>query len=173
MKWKQHFRIMCGIPSTWYDSSTVIFTVEEFCQYRKKKKFCPWLLKNRASHCWTIVPVTVEELYQWQLNNRASQCWVIVPVIGEQSFQWLVNNCATDSSTSKCPRDNVCSEIAFRVSSYQIESSQLITTGDKLAGFSMVRILLKCIYEQSVNNVRKCFSVDTCALQKPVNWFAV
>ena len=146
MKWKQHFRIMCGIPSTWYDPSTVIFTVEEFFQYRKKKKFCPWLLKNRASHCWTIVPVTVEELYQWLLKNRASHCWkivpvtveelyqwllnncashcwVIVPVIGEQSCQRLLNNCATDSSTSKCPRDNVCSEITFRVSSYQIECS--------------------------------------------------
>ena len=96
----KNLRIMCRIPGTWHDSSTVIFTVEEFCQYRKKKKFCPWLLKNRASHCWTIVPVTVEELYQWQLNNRASQCWVIVPVIGEQSCQWLVNNRASDCWTT-------------------------------------------------------------------------
>ena len=138
----------------------VLATVEQSCQ---------WLLKNYNSDCWRIITVTVEELCQPLLSNRASDWWTIVPVIGEQSCQRLLNNCATDSSTSECPHDNVCSEIAFRVSSYQIECNQLITIGDKLAGFSMVRILLKCIYEQSVNNVRKCFSVDTCALQKPVN----
>ena len=32
-----YLRIMCRIPGTWHDSSTVIFTVEEFCQHRKKK----------------------------------------------------------------------------------------------------------------------------------------
>ena len=30
-------RIMCCIPGTWHDSSTVNITVEEFCQQRKKK----------------------------------------------------------------------------------------------------------------------------------------
>ena len=32
--------IMCRIPGTWLDSSTVNFT-EEFFQHRKKKKSCP------------------------------------------------------------------------------------------------------------------------------------
>ena len=32
------YRIMCGIPGTWHDYSTVNITVEEFCQRRKKKK---------------------------------------------------------------------------------------------------------------------------------------
>ena len=97
----------CWIPGTWHDSSTVIFTVEELCQHRKKKKSCPWLLKNRASHCWRIVPVTVEQSHQRLLNNRAR-----------------------DSSTSKFPRDNVCSEIPLR--SYHKKSSQLITIGINL-----------------------------------------
>ena len=44
---------------------------------------------------------------------------------------------------------------------------------DKLAGFSMVRFLLKCINEQTVIYIRKYFSVETYALQKPVNWFAM
>ena len=34
-------RIMCRIPGAWHDSSTVIFTVEEFCQHRKKEKSSP------------------------------------------------------------------------------------------------------------------------------------
>ena len=34
--------------------------------------------------------------------------------------------------------------------SYHIKSSHLITIRDKLAGFSMVRFLLECIYEQTV-----------------------
>ena len=99
-------------------------TVEEFCQHRKKKNSWPWLscqplLKIRASHCWTIVPVTVEEscqpllnnctsdcstimpvtveqLCQRLLNNRASDCWTIMPATNEDSFQWLLNNCASD-----------------------------------------------------------------------------
>ena len=53
-----------------------------------------------------------------------------------------------------------------------MKSSQLITIRDKLAGFSTVRFLLKCIYEQTVVYVRKCFSVETCALQKSVNELA-
>ena len=28
--------IRCCILGTWYNSSTVVFTVEEFCQHRKK-----------------------------------------------------------------------------------------------------------------------------------------
>ena len=71
------------------------------------------------------------------------------------------------SSTSKCPHDSVCLEIPLRVSLYHKISSQLITIRDKIAGFSMVRFLLKCIYEQILMYVRKCFSVETCALQKP------
>ena len=30
--------VMCRIPRTWYDSSTVNITVEKFCQHRKIKK---------------------------------------------------------------------------------------------------------------------------------------
>ena len=92
-----------------------------------------------------------------------------MPVTCEESCQRLLNNCVSDSSTSKCPRGNVCSEITFNVISYHIKSSQLITIRDKLAGCSMVRFLLKCVYEQTVAYVRKCLSVEACALQKPVN----
>ena len=53
-------------------------------------------IKNLASECWTIVPVTVEELCQWLLNNCANHCWIIVPVTVEQSCQWLLNNRASD-----------------------------------------------------------------------------
>ena len=100
------FRIMCRIPGTWYDSSTVNISVEEFCQHRKKKKSCPLLLNNHASNCRTIVPVTikqsssdcstivpatVEQLCQPLLKNRASLCWTIVPATVEHSCQRLLN----------------------------------------------------------------------------------
>ena len=91
-------------------------------------------------------------------------CWKFVPVTAEQPC---------DSSISKCPRDNVCLEIPFRVSLYHKKSSQLITIKDKLAGFFMIQFLLKCIYEQILVYVRKYFSVETCPLQKPVNSFAM
>ena len=140
-------------------------TVEELCQ---------WLLKNHASDCWTIVVATVEQSCQWLLNNCANDSWIIVPATVEESCQsllhnclhnltvealcqWLLNNRVSDSSTSKCPRDNVCSEIPSRVSSYHTKSSQLISIRHKLAGFSEARFLLKCVYEQSVVYVRKCF----------------
>ena len=172
-------------------------TVEKFCQHRKKKKFWPRLLENRASDCWITVPATVEQSCQWLLNHRASDCWIIVPMTVEESCQWLLKNCAShcwilvpvtveklcqwllnnrasDSSTSgKCTRDNDCSEISPRVSLCRIKSSQLITIRDKLAGFSMARFLLRCIYEQTVVYVRECFSIETYALQTPVNWFAM
>ena len=85
-----------------------------FCQHRK--------MKNLARVCWRIVPATVEEPCQWLLNNRASDCWRIMPAAVEQSCQWLLNNRVSDSSTSKCPCNNVCLEIPFRVSSYHIKS---------------------------------------------------
>ena len=91
--------IMCRISGKWYDPSTVILTVEEFYQHRKKKKSCPWLLKNRPSHYWIIVPVTVEQSCQRLLNNRASDCWTIVLVTVEQSCQPLLKNHATDCWT--------------------------------------------------------------------------
>ena len=112
--------IMCHIPGTWHDSSSVIFTVEEFCQHRKKKKSardcwrivpvtveqscltvkesCQPLLNNRTSNCWTIVQVTVEQSCQWLLRNRASDCWIIVPVTVEEFCQWQ-NNRASDCWT--------------------------------------------------------------------------
>ena len=116
--------IMCCIPGTWHNSLTVIFTVKEFCQHRKKifpvtveqpclppllnnrasdcwtvvpatnEKSCLWLLINRTSVCWIIVPVTVEQLCQWLLNNRTSDCWTVVPATNEESYQWLLTNCA-------------------------------------------------------------------------------
>ena len=100
--WKK--RIMCRIRGTWHDSSTVNITVEEFCQYRKKKKFCPWLLNNRASDCCTIVPVTVEQSRQWLSNNCASDCWWIVPATIEESYQWLLINRASECWTIACQR---------------------------------------------------------------------
>ena len=88
---------MCRIPGTWHDSSTVNITVEKFCQHRKKKT-CLWLLKNRATDCWTIMSVTVAELCNWLeescqplLCNRASNCWRIMLATAEQSFQQLLH----------------------------------------------------------------------------------
>ena len=145
--------------------------VEELCQWLLKnhasdcwtivvatvEQSCQWLLNNRASDSWIIVPATVEESCQSLLHNCAGDCWTIVPVTVEALCQWLLNNRVSDSSTSKCPRDNVCSEIPSRVSSYHTKSSQLISIRHKLAGFSEARFLLKCVYEQSVVYVRKCF----------------
>ena len=54
--------IMCRIPGTWLDSSTVNFT-EEFFQHRKEKKSCPWLLNNRESDCWTVLPLYIISPY--------------------------------------------------------------------------------------------------------------
>ena len=92
-------RIMCRIPGTWYETSTVNITVEKFCQHRKKKKSCQWLLKDCASHCWIIVPVTVKQSCQWLLNNRASNCWIIVPATVKQSCQTVMKNHASDCWT--------------------------------------------------------------------------
>ena len=88
--------IMCRIPGTWHHSSTVNITVEESCQHRTKKKSCSWLLNNRASDCWRIMPVTVEESCQSLLNNRATDCWRIMPATVEESCQPLLNNRASD-----------------------------------------------------------------------------
>ena len=65
----------------------------------ERKKSWPWLLKNRASHCWRIVPVTVEESCQRLLNNCVSDCWILVPATDEQACQWLSNNQASDCWT--------------------------------------------------------------------------
>ena len=145
-------------------------TAEELCQYRKKKKIvpatveesCQLLLNNRTSRCCIIVPVTVEQSCHWLLKNHASHCRTIMPVTVEALCQWLLNNCNSDSSTSICPRDNVCFEIPFRVSSYHTKSSQLIILRHKLAGFSVARFLMKCIYEQTVVYVQICFSIVLC-----------
>ena len=103
--------IKCRIPGTWYDSSTVMFTVDKFWQHRKKilsvtvEEYCQWLLNNHASDCWTITPVTVEQLCQPSLNNHASDCWTfvlmsdywtIVPVTVEELSQPLLKNHAND-----------------------------------------------------------------------------
>ena len=97
--------------------SLTFFTVEEFCQHRKKKKsardcwrivpvtveeLCQWLLNNRVSDCWSIVtsdcwiiaPATVEELCQW-LKNHASDCGRIMPATVKHSCQWLLKNCTS------------------------------------------------------------------------------
>ena len=47
-------------------------------------------MKNYASDCWTIVPVTVEESCQPLLNNRASNYWRTVPVTVQELCQWLL-----------------------------------------------------------------------------------
>ena len=133
------------------------------------EKSCQRLLNKRASDGRTIMPVTVEQLCQWLLKNHTSHFLTIVPVTVEALWQWLLNNRASDSSTSKCPHNNVCSKIPFRASSCHTKSSQLITIRHILAGFSVTRVLLKCIYEQTVVYVRDCFSIEPYALQKPVN----
>ena len=71
-------------------------------------KLCQRRFNNRASDCWIIVQATVEQPYQRLLNNRASDCWRIIPATVQQSCQRLLNDRASYSSTSKCPRDNVC-----------------------------------------------------------------
>ena len=53
-------------------------------------------MNNCDSHCWTIVPVTVEQSCQWLLSSRASDCLIIVPATVEESCQWLLNNRAGD-----------------------------------------------------------------------------
>ena len=69
-------------------------------------------MKNRASQCGRIVPVTVEQSCQWLLKNfatvtvekscqsllksYASDCWRIVLSTVEESCQWLLNNRASD-----------------------------------------------------------------------------
>ena len=44
----QNRRIMCCIPGTWHDFSTVNITVEEFCLHQKR---------NLGRYRWRIVPV--------------------------------------------------------------------------------------------------------------------
>ena len=120
-------------------------------------------------YCWTFI----EGLCQWLLKNCARDCWTILPGNVEQSCQWLLKNCASDcwiTMPATVQRVNALGN-TFQGELVSYKSSQLITIRDKLVGFSVVRFLLKCIYEQTVVYVRKYFSVETCALQKPVSWF--
>ena len=145
------------------------------------EELCRWLVKNRTWDCWTILPATVDQLCQWLFKNYTSDCWRIVLLTCEESYQPPLNNCASNCWTTvpvTVQQVNALGVMSaqkylFRVSSYHIKSSQLITIREKLAGFSMVRFLLKCIYEQIVVYVQKCLLVETCALQKLVNWFAM
>ena len=50
-------------------------------------------MKNHASDCSIIMPVTVEQSCKWLLRNNASACWTIVSVTVEESFQPLLMNC--------------------------------------------------------------------------------
>ena len=90
----------CHIPCTWNDSWTVIGTMEESRQQRKKKDYfeqlCHWLLKNCTSDYWTVVLVTVEESWQRLLKSCTSKCWRIVTMTLEQSCQRMLNNYARD-----------------------------------------------------------------------------
>ena len=60
-----------------------------------------WLLNNRASDCWTIVQVNIEQLYQWLRNNCSCDYWIIVTMIVPQSCQQLLNNCNCVSGCRK------------------------------------------------------------------------
>ena len=40
MRTLKQAHVMCRISGTWYNSSTVNITIEEFCQHRKKKQSC-------------------------------------------------------------------------------------------------------------------------------------
>ena len=91
-QWVSGNRIMCCIPGTWYYSSTVSITVEEFCQQRKKK--------NLDREYWRIVPATIEESCQWKLKNCACDFWRIMLATVEQSCQGLLKNCASDCWTT-------------------------------------------------------------------------
>ena len=86
-------------------------TSVDFFEGMTVDQFCQWLLNNRASVCWTIVPATVEQSCQWLLNicasdcwrimpgmlkNRASDCWTIRPVTVDELYQRLLKNCASD-----------------------------------------------------------------------------
>ena len=61
-------------------------------------------LNNRASYCWTISPVIIEqmhvsmavqELRQWLLKSWANDFWNIGPVTVEELLQQLLKNCAS------------------------------------------------------------------------------
>ena len=77
--------------------------VEESCQWllNNRTSDCwrimpEWLLKNRVNHCWRVMLVTVEELWYPLLKNHASDCWRIVLVTAKQSCQWLLKYYASD-----------------------------------------------------------------------------
>ena len=88
--------IMCRIGGPRCPHKKKNITIEEFSQHRKKKKSCPWLMNNRASDCWTIVPATVEQSCQWLLKNHASDCWTVLPATVEHLCHWLLKNYASD-----------------------------------------------------------------------------
>ena len=75
---------MSFIPSTWHDSSTVNTTAEESCQ--RKKKALSWLLNNRASDCWRIVPATLEESCK-QIQKPKMDMWYNVKIASALDFQ--------------------------------------------------------------------------------------
>ena len=155
---------MCRISGTWFNSSTVNITVEEFCQHRKKKISCPWLLNNRASDCWTIVPATVEQSYQWLLNNPASDCWRIVLATAEESCQWLLNNHASDCWTIVPVTKNVreLSSLTFLqwlLNSLAIEYS------------TFVLVTVEELYQRLLKNCpRDCWRIMPVTVEKLCQW---
>ena len=50
------------------------------------------LLKNCASDCWRIMPVTLEEFCQWLLMNRGNGCWTVAPAVYFSLFNLLWQN---------------------------------------------------------------------------------
>ena len=76
---------MCRICSDWRDSSTVNTSVEESCQ-RKKKRWLSWLLNNRASKCWRIVPVAVAESCK-RFQKHKMGMWCNVNIASALDFQ--------------------------------------------------------------------------------------
>ena len=57
--------IICGIPGTGHDSSTVNNNIAEWYHHRKKERLS-WPLDNQMLYSWRI------------LKNHAGKCWTIM-----------------------------------------------------------------------------------------------
>jgi len=76
---KYLFWIKCRIPDTWYDSSTVNFTIEKSCQLNCWKQNPLTRLFNSETHYWRIMPCTkntaLEFLFSTKTTNYPQNVW--------------------------------------------------------------------------------------------------
>ena len=118
--------------------------------------------------------MAVEESCQLLLHNCASDCWTIVSLTVEELCRWLLNNRAGESSTSKYPRNNVCSEILFDSDLCLTETGQLICTVNELTNSYIVRAFIERYFRKTLWSVHEYLSVKrVLIIRKPINWFAI